>query len=56
MRINKYLAESGVASRRACDKLIADGRVKVNGKPASLGEDVADGDEVSNAAPRTVTI
>lgn len=47
MRINKYLAESGVASRRACDKLIADGRVKVNGKPASLGEDVADGDEVT---------
>ena len=47
MGINKYLAESGVASRRACDKLIADGRVKVNGKPASLGEDVADGDEVT---------
>ena len=47
MRNNKYLAESGVASLRACDKLIADGRVKVNGKPASLGEDVADGDEVT---------
>lgn len=47
MRINKYLAESGVASRRACDKLIAEGHVKVNGKPASLGEDVADGDEVT---------
>ncbi len=47
MRINKYLAESGVASRRACDKMIAEGRVKVNGKPASLGEDVADGDEVT---------
>ena len=47
MRINKYLAESGVASRRACDKLIAEGHVKVNGKLASLGEDVADGDEVT---------
>ena len=32
MRINKYLAECGVASRRAADKLIAEGRVSVNGK------------------------
>ncbi|MCM1043449.1 MAG: rRNA pseudouridine synthase [Corallococcus sp.] len=31
MRLNKYLADCGVASRRACDKLIADGKVKVNG-------------------------
>jgi len=32
MRLNKYLADCGVASRRACDKLIAEGRVAVNGK------------------------
>ena len=32
MRINKYLAECGVASRRNCDKMIEDGLVKVNGK------------------------
>ena len=38
MRINKFLAECGVASRRACDKLIADGKVTINGKPAALGE------------------
>lgn len=31
-RLNKYLAECGVASRRGADQLIADGRVKVNGK------------------------
>ena len=31
MRLNKYLARSGCASRRACDKLIEEGRVKVNG-------------------------
>lgn len=31
-RLNKFLAECGVASRRGADKLIADGRVKVNGK------------------------
>ena len=47
MRINKYLAECGVASRRACDKLIAEGHVKVNGKVAALGEDVRDGDDVT---------
>lgn len=32
MRINKYLAECGVASRRGADELIASGRVTVNGK------------------------
>ena len=47
MRINKYLAECGVASRRSCDKLIADGKVTINGKPAALGDDVTEGkDEV----------
>jgi len=32
MRLNKYLAECGVASRRKADELIANGHVKVNGK------------------------
>ena len=32
MRLNKYLARSGQASRRACDRLIESGKVKVNGK------------------------
>ena len=40
MRINKFLAESGVASRRAADKLIVDGVVKINGKIANLGDEV----------------
>ena len=40
MRINKFLAECGVASRRVSDKLIQDGLVKINGKIASLGDDV----------------
>ena len=31
-RLNKYLAECGVASRRGADQVIADGRVKINGK------------------------
>ncbi len=40
MRINKFLADSGVASRRACDKLIEEGRVSVNGKVCKLGAEV----------------
>jgi len=40
MRINKFLATSGVASRRASDKLIIDGLVKINGKICSPGDDV----------------
>lgn len=41
MRINKYIAECGYASRRAADQLIKDGKVKVNGKLiAELGMDV----------------
>ncbi|MDE7453103.1 MAG: rRNA pseudouridine synthase [Clostridia bacterium] len=46
MRINKYLASSGVASRRECDKLILEGRVSVNGKTATLGIDVSEDDEI----------
>ena len=33
VRLNKYLAECGVASRRKSDLLISEGRVKINGKP-----------------------
>lgn len=46
MRINKYLAECGVASRRASDGLIRDGRVQINRKIAVLGDEVGDKDEV----------
>ena len=46
MRINKYLAASGVASRRECDKLIQSGCVIVNGKVAGLGLEIKSDDEV----------
>jgi 23S rRNA pseudouridine2605 synthase len=36
MRLNAYLARSGVASRRRADELILDGRVRVNGEPGEL--------------------
>ena len=37
MRLQRALARAGVASRRAAEKLIEDGRVRVDGKPAILG-------------------
>lgn len=46
MRLNRFLASCGIASRRGCDKLIEEGKVTVNGKVAALGTDVADGDEI----------
>ncbi len=46
-RLNKYMADSGVGSRRECDRLIAEGVVKINGKVASLGATVEDGDRVT---------
>lgn len=46
MRINKYLAELGVASRRKVDALISEGRITVNGKVAQTGEDVSAADEI----------
>lgn len=39
-RLQKYLASCGVCSRRAAEKLIEQGRVKVNGRPAFLGQKV----------------
>lgn len=47
MRINKFLAESGVASRRASDKMIENGEVKINGRACSVGDDVGEGDIVT---------
>ncbi|WP_420643059.1 pseudouridine synthase [Candidatus Leptofilum sp.] len=37
-RIQKLMAQAGIGSRRECEKLIADGRVTVNGRRAKLGE------------------
>ncbi|MBQ8685121.1 MAG: rRNA pseudouridine synthase [Clostridia bacterium] len=46
MRINKFLAEKGVASRRHADEMIAAGRVQINGVVATLGASVEETDEV----------
>ncbi len=46
IRLNKYIAESGVASRRGSDKLIEEGRVTIDGKVAVLGDRVMPGSKV----------
>ena len=47
MRINKYIAQAGIASRRKADELIANGNVKINGAVMKEpGYDVQDGDKV----------
>lgn len=46
VRLNRYLAQAGVASRRAADRLIAEGRVTVDGRVAGPGEQVAAGADV----------
>ena len=42
MRLNKYLSEAGVCSRREADRLIMSGRVTVDGKRAEPGMQVSD--------------
>ena len=47
MRINKYLASTGLASRRKCEEYILAGRVQINGKVCeNLAYDVAEKDKV----------
>lgn len=46
MRINKFLSEAGIVSRRGADKWVEAGRVMINGAPAELGSQVEDGDLV----------
>ena len=46
MRLNKFLSETGMCSRREADAWIAQGRVTLNGKRAELGSQVAEADEV----------
>ncbi len=47
MRLNAFLAKSGVISRRGADRLIKAGRVTVNGQTGQLNSDVTKNDEVT---------
>lgn len=46
IRINKYIADAGICSRRDADKLVEQGLVMINGKPAASGSKVGTYDEV----------
>jgi len=43
VRLNKYIADSGYCSRREADRLIQEGRVRVDGHPGGLGDRVLPG-------------
>ncbi len=47
MRINRYIASSGLCSRRQADQLIRENRVRVNGKAVSPGQVVGPKDKVT---------
>ena len=46
LRLQKYLAQAGLGSRRSCEQLIKDRKIIVNGDVAQLGTKVSDADEV----------
>lgn len=47
MRLNKYMSEAGVCSRREADRLIEQGRVQIDGETAGVGMQVEDGQTVT---------
>lgn len=46
IRINKFLSEAGVCSRREADRMLAEGRISVDGMPAVQGQRIEEGQEV----------
>ena len=48
IRLNKYLSESGVCSRREADRLIEQGKVLVDGKPAVMGMKIRPDQEIQD--------
>ena len=46
VRLNKFISESGLCSRREADRYIADGKVLINGRKAQIGDQVKPGDLV----------
>jgi 23S rRNA pseudouridine2604 synthase len=46
MRVNKYISEAGLCSRREADELLLAGRVSINGEVVTTGAKALDGDEV----------
>lgn len=46
VRLNKFLSEKGICSRREADRLVDDGKVMVNGVCAVMGQKVSSADEI----------
>ena len=46
-RLQKYLANNGIAARRKCEEFILDGRVKVNGKVVKSANELKKDDEIN---------
>lgn len=46
-RLNKFISDTGICSRREADRLIEEGQVRINGQVAVMGARVADGDQVT---------
>ena len=46
MRLNKFISESGLCSRREADRYISQGSVFINGRKAVIGDQVQPGDQV----------
>ena len=54
LRLQKFLAQAGLGSRRSCEQLIRDNKVYVNGKLAVLGTKVTETDEVTFEGERVL--
>lgn len=46
MRIQKYIAETGLCSRRKAEEYIRDGKITVNGKVAVIGQNIEEDDVI----------
>jgi len=57
MRLNKYIAECGIASRRGADKLISEGKVKVNNKTVTaLGTEINEYNDTVTVDDRKISL
>jgi len=57
MRLNKFLASAGIASRRKCDEIISEGQIYVNGKQADeLGTQIDENNDIVEYKGKTVKL
>ena len=56
MRLQKYLASAGLCSRREAEEWISDGKVKVNGKIAQIGQSVTPGEDQVMVGSRIINL